>query len=324
MKTIRPLACALAGAAIALSAPLAVGQAWPTKPMRMVVTYPPGGSSDLMGRILAARLGENMGQQVIVESKPGASGGIGTEWSARQPADGYTFLIGNLQPIAVNPLLSKVPYDVAKDFVPVSLMATGPNILVVNSNSPYKSLAELIAAGKAKPGSLNFGTSGPGSLSHLAGELLKRAVGVQMEAVQYKGSALVTQDLLAGNVQLVVSDALPVMNHIKAGKLRPLAITSAKRSPLTPDIPTFAEGGVQGLVAESWWGIFYQTGTPKPIVDRLHAELVKALAHAEVRQKYADLGVEAKSSSPDELGSLVKSEVERWGKLVREANIRAE
>ncbi len=309
---------------VALQGALAVAQTYPTKPIRLVVTYPPGGSSDLMGRVLGQKLGDQLGQQIIVESKPGASGSIGTEFAARQPADGYTLLWANMQPIAMNPLLSKVPYDAQKDLLPVSMAAAGPNVLVVNANSPFKSLKELIDAGRAKPGSLNFGTSGPGSLSHLAGELMKRAVPLDMVAVQYKGSALVTQDLLAGNLHMVISDALPVMAHIKSGKLRPLAVTSEKRITQLPDVPTFGEGGVNGLVTENWWGIMLPAGTPKPIVDRLHAEIVKALAAPEVTQKFADLGVQARSSTPEEFRTFIQAEIGRWAKLVKEANIKAE
>jgi tripartite-type tricarboxylate transporter receptor subunit TctC len=315
---------ALSGVLIGMLSGIAVGQTYPVKPIRLVVTYPAGGSSDIMARVLGAKLTESLGQQIVIESKPGASGSIGTEFAARQAPDGYTFVIGNLQPVAVNPLLSKVPYDSLKDFAPVSLIATGPNILVVPASSPHRSLRDLIADARAKKGTYNFGTSGPGSMSHLAGELLKRAADIDMVAIQYKGSALLTQDLLAGNVQLAVSDALPVMPHIKSGKLRALAITSEKRSEMTPDIPTFAEGGVNGLAAVSWWGVLFPAGTPKPILDRMHAELVKALSSPDLKQRYADLGVTAVSSSPEEFRSYIQSEMDRWGKLIREAGIKAE
>ena len=218
----------------------AQAQTFPNKPVKLVVTYPPGGSSDLMARIMGQKLSEVWGQPVIIESKPGAAGSIGMEFTARQPADGYTFVVGHLGPASVNPLITKVPYNMDKDFIPVSLTATGPNILVVPTASPFKNLNDLLVAARTKPNSLNFGTSGPGSMSHLSGELIMRQANVKMVGVPYKGGGLAVNDLLAAQIDLMVSDALPVNQHIKSGRLRALAITSAKRSPLSPDIPTFA------------------------------------------------------------------------------------
>jgi len=221
----------------------AQAQAFPTKPVKLVVTYPPGGSSDLMARIMGQKLSEVWGQPVIIESKPGAAGSIGMEFTARQPADGYTFVVGNLGPASVNPLITKVPYSMEKDFIPVSLTATGPNILAVPAASPFKNLNDLLVAARNKPGSLNFGTSGPGSMAHLGGELIMRQGNVKMVGVPYKGGGLAVNDLLAGQIDMMVSDALPVSQHIKTGRLRALAITSGTRSPLSPEIPTFAEAG---------------------------------------------------------------------------------
>jgi tripartite-type tricarboxylate transporter receptor subunit TctC len=214
----------------------AQAQAFPTKPVKLVVTYPPGGSSDLMARIMGQKLTEVWGQPVIIESKPGAAGSIGMEFTARQPADGYTFVVGNLGPASVNPLITKVPYNMEKDFIPVSLTATGPNILAVPAASPFKNLNDLLVAARNKPGSLNFGTSGPGSMAHLGGELIMRQANVKMVGVPYKGGGLAVNDLLAGQIDMMVSDALPVSQHIKTGRLRALAITSGKRSPLSPEI----------------------------------------------------------------------------------------
>ncbi len=302
----------------------ALAQAFPTKPVRLIVTYPPGGSSDLMARAFGQELTQFLGQQVVIESKPGAAGSIGMDFAAKQPADGYSFVIGNMQPVAVNPMLSKVPYDVARDLAPVSMLATGPNILVVNSNSPWKSMKELLDEMRAKPGTFNFGNSGPGALNHLAGELIKRQMNVQMTAVAYKGGVLAIQDLLGGQVQMVISDALPAMAHIKSGKLRPLAVTSEKRSPVAPDVPTFTEAGVPGLVADNWWGVFVPAATPKAIVDRLNADIAKTLQTTSVKEKFALLGVEPVSSSPEKLREFMNAEIARWGKLIKEANIRAE
>jgi tripartite-type tricarboxylate transporter receptor subunit TctC len=316
-------AAAAAAALALLVAATAAAQTYPTKPVRLIVTYPPGGSSDLMGRVLGQKLSDLWGQQVIVESKPGAAGSIGMEFAARQAADGYSFVIGNFGPVAVNPVLSKVPYDIQKDFLPVSMVCTGPNILVVNSALPVKSVQELVAAAKKDAGKLNFGTSGPGSMSHLIGEMFKRSAQISIEGIQYKGGVLAVQDLLAGQVQMIFSDALPVMQHIRAGKLRPIGITSKDRSPLSPDIPTMAEQGFPDLVAVNWWGVLVPAGTPRPIVDKLNADLVKVLADPDLKKKYADLGVEPMSSTPEFFGDFIRTESARYAKVIKDAGITA-
>ena len=299
-------------------------QNFPNKPIRLVVTYPAGGSSDLMARIMGQKLSEHWGQPVIIESKPGAAGSIGMEFTARQPADGYTFVVGNLGPASVNPLITKVPYSMEKDFIPVSLTATGPNILAVPTASPYKNLAELLAAAKAKPGTLNFGTSGSGSMAHLGGELIMRQANVKMIGVPYKGGGLAVNDLLAGQIDMMVSDALPVSQHIKTGRLRALAITSAKRSTMMPDIPTFAEAGLPGLVAVNWWGVFLPAGTPKPIVDAYQSALVKIMANPDLKDRFAGLGVEAQASTQDEFKAFLASENAKYAKLIADNNIKAD
>ncbi len=306
-------------------APLvAHAQAFPSKPVRLVVTYPPGGSSDLMARITAEKLSALWGQQVLVESKPGAAGSIGMEFTARQPADGYTFVIGNLGPAAVNPLISKVPYNMDKDFIPVALTATGPNIMVVPASSPHKTLADVLAAARAKPGEVTFGTSGPGSMSHLSTELLMRQAQVKMVNVPYKGGGQALNDLLGGQLGFMISDALPVVQFIKTNRLRPLAITSAARSPLFPDIPTFAEGGVQGVVGENWWGVFLPAGTPKAIVDAYHAGVVKVMADQDLKDKFAGLGVVARATTPEEFRAFLAAETAKYAKLVADNNIKAD
>jgi len=308
----------------ALFAAVAAAQTYPVKPVRLIVTYPPGGSSDLMARVFGLKLGELWSQQVLVESKGGAAGAIGMEYAARQAPDGYAFVIGNLGPTAVNPLLSKVPYSVERDFVPVSLISTGPNILVVNANSPFKSLGEILAYARANPGKLNYGTSGPGSVSHLAAELLKNLTKANVVEVPYKGSILAIQDLLGEQIQFIFSDALPALGHIRAGKLRALAVTSPERSPLVPDLPTCVESGVPGLVAVNWWGVLMPAGTPKPIIDKFHGDLVKTMADPEVKRKFGDLGVDAVSSSPGEFASFIKSETAKYEKLIKEAGIKVQ
>ena len=309
---------------LGLSATASIAQNFPSKPVRLIVTYPPGGSSDLMARIMGQKLNEFWGQPIVIESKPGAAGSIGMEYAARQPADGYTFVIGNLQPAAVNPLISKVPYNMDKDFVPVSLTTTGPNILVVPAASPYKTLAELLAAARARPGAINFATSGPGSLSHLAAELMMRQANVKMSHIPYKGGGQAIIDVIAGQVQMIVSDALPVAQHLKSGKVRALAITSAKRSPLFPDIPTFAEAGLQGLTVVNWWGAFLPTGTPQGIVNQYLAAFGKVMADPDLKERFAGLGVEAHASTQEEFRAFIASERTVYARLIADNNIKAE
>ena len=312
------------GIAVALVASGALAQTYPSKPVRLIVTYPPAGSSDLMARILGQKLSELWGQSVIVENKPGAAGSIGMEFASHQAPDGLSFVIANLGPAVINPLLTKVPYDVERDFIPVSLIATGPNILVVNQSFPAKTLNELIAYARANPGKLNFGSGGPGSIAHMSGEMLKSLAHVDIVHVPYKGGILSVNDLIAGHVDMVFSDALPVMQHIRAGKLRALATTGAERSPLVPDIPTCAESGVPGLVAVNWWGVLLPAGTPKPIADKFHDDLVKVMQQAEIKEKFAQLGVDAVSGTPDQLRAYLKSETAKYAQLIKEAGIKAE
>ncbi len=310
-------------AALCVSQAPAQAQSFPNKPVKLIVTYPAGGSSDLMARIMGQKLSEAWGQPVVIESKPGAAGSIGMEFAARQPADGYTFVIGNLGPASVNPIINKVPYSMEKDFIAVSLVATGPNILVVPTSSPFKTLADLLTAARAKPGDLSFGTSGPGSMSHLAGEMIMRQANVKLIGVAYKGGGLAVNDLLGAHLQMLVSDALPVSQHIKSGRLRPLAITSAQRSPLYPDIPTFTEAGLP-LAALNWWGVYLPTGTPKAVVDSYHAALVKVMADPDLKDRFAGLGVEAMASSQDEFKAFMAAEHAKYAKLVADNNIKGE
>jgi tripartite-type tricarboxylate transporter receptor subunit TctC len=299
----------------------AFGQAYPTKPVRLIVTYPPGGSSDLMARVFGAKLSELWGQQVVIESKPGAAGAIGTEYTARQPADGYTFMIGNSGPVAINPLLSPVPYNVEKDFIPVSQISAGPNVLVVRTDATFKSLKDIIDNGKQNPGKLNYGTSGPGSISHLSSEMLKNLTKVNAVEVPYKGGVLAVQDLLGGQNQFIFSDTLPAMAHVRGGKLRALCLTGSEKFDLIPELP-MCNAEVPGLVALNWWGVLFPAGTPKPIVSKLHADTVKALADPDVKKKFGDLGVVAVSSTPEEFGRFIKAEMDKYGKLIKEANIK--
>jgi tripartite-type tricarboxylate transporter receptor subunit TctC len=307
--------------ALSLFVCLVNAQSYPAKPVKLIVTYPPGGSSDLMARVFGAKLGELWGQQVIVESKPGAAGSIGMDFAAKQPADGYTFVIGNSGPVAINPLLSSVPYNIQKDFVPVSLISTGPNVLVVRVDSPHKSLAEIISYAKANPGKLNYGTSGPGSISHLSSEMLKSLTRVQATEVPYKGGVLAVQDLLGGQIDFIFSDSLPAMAHIRAGKLRPLCITGAEPFALLPELAP-CQAAAPGLVAVNWWGVLMPAGTPRSIVAKLNGDTVKALGDPDVKKRFADLGVEAVSSTPEQFAAFIRTETDKYGKLIKEANIK--
>ena len=315
----------LAGATVLLGcASVAQAQSFPSRPVHLIVSYPAGGSSDLMARIMGEKLSDLWKQPVIVENRPGAAGSIGMDYAARQAGDGYSFVIGNLGPALVNPIIQKVPYSMEKDFIPISLVATGPNILVVPMTSPYKTLGDLVTAARGKPGVISFGTSGPGSMSHLSGELLIRQAGIKLNAVPYKGGGLAVNDVVAGHLDMIVSDALPVSQFIKANRVRPLAITSDKRSRLFPDIPTFAEGGVQGLVADNWWGVYLPTGTPPAIVTAYQQALTKIMAEPDVKEKFAQLGVEAMATSQSDFRAFLASEHAKYSKLVADNGIKGE
>jgi tripartite-type tricarboxylate transporter receptor subunit TctC len=311
-------------AAAALMPATVHAQNYPNKFVKFVVTYPPGGSSDVMARIIGQQLTEYWGQQCVVESRPGADGAIGMEYSARQPADGYTLVLGNFGPVVAKPLLNKVNYDWRKDFAPVSRITISANILVVPTSLPVNNVKELIAIAKRRPGELTNATSGPGSMSHFAGEMFKRLAGVNLTTVPYKGNALSITDVMGGHIALMFSDALPAMQNMKSGKLRALAVTSEKRWPPTPELPTLAEEGVKGFSAVNWWGILTPAGVPRPIIDKLNADIVKAVATPLVKTRLAELGVETVSSTPEEFGKFMASEAARWGKLVKEANLRVD
>jgi tripartite-type tricarboxylate transporter receptor subunit TctC len=323
MRIVKPLVF-LFGLVAALLGNAVLAQTYPSKPVRLIVTYPPAGSSDLMARILGQKLSELWGQLVLVENKAGAAGSIGMEYAAHQAPDGYSFVIGNLGPAVVNPILSKVPYEVERDFVPVSLIATGPNILVVNPKTPARNLGELMAYARANPGKLNFGSGGSGSVAHLSGEMFKSLAHVDIVHVPYKGGILSVNDLLAGHVQIVFSDALPVMQHIRAGTLRALAVTGPERSALAPEIPTCVESGLPGLVAVNWWGVLLPVGTPKGIAEKFRADLIKVMQDPEVKEKFATLGVEAVISTPAEFGAYMKAETAKYAKLIKDAGIKGE
>ena len=297
-------------------------QSYPSKPVRFIVTYPPGGSSEIMARIIGQQLTDYWGQPVIVEPRPGADGSIGMEYASKQPADGYTFLLGNFGPVVAKPLLTKVSYDWKRDFVPVSRITYAANILVVPQSMPVKGVKQLVALAKARPGELTYGTSGPGSMSHFSGEMFKRLAGVDMVAVNYKGNAQAITEIMGGQITAMFSDALPAMSAMKTDKVRALAVTSEKRWRFTPEVPTLAEEGVKGFAAVNWWGILFPTGVSRAMVDKVGADLAKALGAERVKTRLGELGVETISSTPEEFGAFMAAETARWGKLIDEAKLK--
>lgn len=302
----------------------AFAQSYPTRPIRMIVAYPPGGGTDIVGRMIAQKLSENLGQTVVVDNRGGATGNIGTELAARATPDGYTLLMGNVAPNAINvSLFKKLPYDPVKDFAPVSLAAVTPNILVVQPSLPVKTVKDLIALAKSKPGTLNFPSAGIGSSSHLAGEMLKTMAGIDMVHVPYKGGGPALIALLSGQVQIMFATLPAAMPHVKSGKLRPVAVTTSRRSQALPELPTIAESGVPGYEAATWYGLLAPAGTPKAIVGRLHAEIVKILA-TDTRQLLMAQGFEPAGSSPSEFASYIKTEIVKWAKVIKDAGIRPE
>jgi len=308
-------------AALSADAP----EAWPTKRITYVVPFAPGGNTDTLARIISEKLTGTLGQPVIVDNKPGAGGNIGSDFVAKAKPDGYTILGGTISSHAINSsIYPKMPYDATKDFEPITLIASSPLVLAVPANSPYKTAKDLLAAAKAKPGDLTFASAGTGTSPHLAGELLKSVAHVDVTHVPYKGSGPAVTDLIAGHVQFMFDTALIVGPHIKAGKLRPLAVTSSKRVKTLPDVPTLVEAGVPGYEIGSWQAIFAPAGTPKPIVQKLNTSIVGVLKMPDVQERLAGLGMDTVAGTPDELGQFQKAEVVKWSKIVKEANIKPE
>jgi len=297
---------------------------FPTKPVKILVTNPPGGSSDLMARILGQKLGDIWKQSVVIENRAGAAGLIGMTYVASQPPDGYTLLFGAQGSTIVTPLLTKVPYDMDKDFTPLSLVATGPSILMVNANSPYKTVQDLINAAKAKPNSINYGSGGVGTAAHLGAEMFNSYANIKTVHVPYKGGISAINDLAADQIQFQFTDAAPVIPFIKSGKLRPLAVTTPKRFSSMPDVPTFAESGLPMFIAVNSWGMFMPSGAPPALVTQLQADIRKALSNTDLIKRYAELGFDAQNTSPEEFKLFLAGENARYAKLIREAKIKGE
>ena len=313
------------GALVAmLAATSAFAQTYPSKPIRIVVPYPPGGFNDTLGRTLAAKFTESWGQPAVVENKPGGNTLIGSDFVAKSAPDGYTLLVVAF-PFSVVPSLFKtMPYDTVKDFAPVILAATSPNLLVVNPQLPVKSVGELVALAKAKPGTLSYASTGNGSSNHISMELFKTLAGVDIVHIPYKGSAPAVTDLLGGQVMLMFDNVPNVLPQVKAGRLRALGTSGAQRSALAPDVPTVAEAGVPGYELTVWFGLVAPAGTPREVVQKLNAEVAKILAMPDVRERFMAQGVEPLGSTPEQFGEHIKAQMTKWSKVVRDAGVKAE
>ena len=311
--------------AAALSGFPAAAQSYPVKPIRLIVPYPPGGPTDLVGRSVGQKLTEAWGQQVVVENRAGAASAVGTEVAARSPADGYTLLLGTSAGFCINPALGgKIPYDPERDFTPISLLVINPQILVVHPSLPVTSVKSLVALARSRPAQINYASVGNASPQHLGMEMLKRMAGIDMVHVPYKGTAPAITDILAGNVSLMFNSMPSVLQQHQAGRLRGIAVGSAKRSPAAPDIPTVAESGLPGFEYVTWYGLFAPAGTPREIVGRLNAQVVKILADPELSKRFAGQGAEPQGTTSEQLASYRRAEYERWRKLISEMKLKVE
>jgi tripartite-type tricarboxylate transporter receptor subunit TctC len=316
---------ALFGAMLAVTAAAASAQTFPAKPIRIVVTFPTGGAPDILARTISEKINPAWGQTVIVDNKPGAGGNIGAEFVARAPADGYTVVMGTVGTHAINgALFAKMPYDMVKDFAPVTLIASTPNLLVVNNDVPAKNLQELIALAKARPGQLTFGSPGIGTSVHVSGELFNSLAGVKTQHIPYKGRQFAIPDLLGGSITMMFDNMPSAIPVVREGKLRAIGVTSATRSPSAPEIPTIAEQGLPGFEATSWFAVFAPAGTPRPVVDQLHAEIVRIFNLPDVQAKMKTLGLDPILGGPAELARVQQVEIAKWAKVVRESGAKAE
>ena len=300
-------------------------QTWPVKPIKWIVPFAPGGTTDILARTIGEKLTVALGQPVIIENKPGAGGGVGADFTAKSPPDGYTIMGGTISTHAINASLYKtLPYEPVKDFVPITMIARVPNMLVVNPEIPAKNVAELITLLKANPGKYSFASSGNGTSQHLSGELFKSMAGVDMQHIPYKGSPPALQDVVAGQVAMTFDNITTAWPLAKGGKLRALAVTTAKRSAIAPDIPTLSESGLAGYEVGSWQGVFAPAGTPAPVVARLNTEIVKIINMPDVKEKLIALGADPAGNSSDEFGGIVKTEIVKWAEVVKKSGAKVD
>jgi tripartite-type tricarboxylate transporter receptor subunit TctC len=299
--------------------------AYPSKPIRFIAPFPPGGATDTLCRLLAQKLSDGLGQPVTVDNRPGASGNIGHELAMKTAPDGYTLLLTNSSTLTTNPhLFKRLPFDPLADFTPVSLVATAGQVLVVHPSVPVSSVAELVALAKARPGELNFGSGGKGIQSHISGEMFRSMTGVNIVHVPYKGTVQAVADLVAGQVQLVFADMVPAMPHIKSGRLKPLAVTIAQRSPALPEVPTMIEAGVPGYNATIWWAVALPKGAEPFLIQKLNLELGRIIALPDLQERYASLGMTPAHSTPREVTELIRSDTQKFGPILRAAGVEPE
>lgn len=320
-----PLLLGLAGLLGIAAAQEAGAQEYPARTIRLIIPFAPGGANDILGRLIAARLSESFGQQVVTDNRPGAGGSIGAELAAKSPPDGYTLVIGHIGTLAVNPTLyRKLGYNPVTDFQPISLMAKVPNIMVVHPSVPAKSVKELVALAKARPGALVYGSGGHGGAGHLATEYFKLMAKVDMVHVPYKGTGPALVDLLAGQTQLIFAGVPGIAAHVRSGRLRALGVSTGTRLAVFPELPTIAEAGVSGYEATQWYGVLAPAGTPKAVVDRLHREIVSAVKSKQMHERLMADGSEPVTSTPEEFASYIKSEIARWAPVIKAAGIRVD
>ena len=312
--------------ALALAVPMhAAAQSYPSKPIHFVVPYPAGGPLDAVARLLGQKVSQSVHQPVIVENKAGAGGNIGADAVAKSPPDGYTILMGAVATHAINPTLyASIPYDPVRDFIPVTQVASTPNVLVVNPSLPVKSVRDFVAYAKANPGKLNFGSGSTGSAGHLAGELFKSMAGIDMTHVPYKGAAPAMQALIAGDVQLIFDNLASSLGQIRAGNVRALAVTTARRSALAPELPAIAESGLPGFDIGTWFGIFVPAATPRDVVEKLHGEFTRALAERDVRDTMLKLGAEPVGSRPEEFAAYIRAEAQKYARIIKASGAKAD
>jgi tripartite-type tricarboxylate transporter receptor subunit TctC len=323
-RLARGIALTALGAVAAIAAAHAQPAAWPSKPITLVVTYPPGGGADAMARLIAPKLGEALGQSVIVDNRPGAGGQIGAAFVAKAAPDGHTLML-DASSFAVNPsLYPKLPYDSSKAFRPIGLIAQFPNVVLVTAQFPAKSVAELTALARARKDAVSYASSGNGSAQHLAGALFESATKVDMVHVPYKGGGPALNDVIGGQVPLFFGNLASTLQHVQSGKLRALAVTSARRSPMLPDVPTLAESGVQGAEIYEWNAVFAPAGTPEPVVQKLNAALQKAIDAPEVQARIAQLGGESQRTTPDGAQQFIRAQMALWARVVKDRNIAIE
>lgn len=324
MKTSRRAALALAAASLLAVAGTAQGETWPARPIRLIVPFPAGGGTDIIARELTNKL-TSYGYNFVVDNKPGSGGNLGVDAAAKAAPDGYTLVLGQTSNLAINPTLySKLPYDPVKDLTPISLVATSPLVIVAGTATPFKTLDDLVKAAKAKPESINFASSGNGTVSHLAMESFQKAANIKLTHIPYKGAAQGITDVISGQVQLYVSSVPTLQAHIKSGKMHPLAITSLQRAPELPQVPTVAESGYKGFESITWFGIVGPAGLSKDIVAKLNADINKALQDPTLKQKLAGQGADVQGSSAADFAKLIRDDIPRWGKLVKDSGAKVD